>query len=387
MDLELTEEERVLKENTRRFMEREIVPLADEGDRRKILLDAATAREFIRKVAPLGYLGTTLPEEAGGAGADHFVSGILTEEIFRAWGSLGGLVGITSGVAGAVFAAGTDEHRRRYLPALLRGEILGCAAITEPNVGSNPAAAETTATLSGDHYVLTGTKTWISNGSVADVALVTAQAEKSKGKRGLIRLLVDRSESPFECRELPKLGLRSFPTSELVFSECRVPRDNLIGRAGEGLKDTLKMFEQARCWMAMGAVGLAQAALDAAVRYARERAQFGRPIGGFQLVQEMIADMATETEASRLLAYRGLRLLDRRVRCDRETSMAKAFATEAAVRVTSAAIQIHGAYGLSEEYPLERYFRDARCWTIPDGTTQIQKLIIGRAMLGMSAIA
>jgi len=220
---------------------------------------------------------------------------------------------------------------------------------------------------------------------VADVALVTAQADRGKGKRGLIRLLVDRCESPFKSRELPKLGLRSFPTSELVFADCRVPRGNLVGGLGQGLKDTLKMFEQARCWMAMGAVGMAQAALEASLRYARERTQFGKPIGSFQLIQEMIADMATETEAARLLAYRGLHLLDQRVRCDRETSMAKAFATEAAVRVTSAAIQIHGAYGLSEEYPLERYFRDARCWTIPDGTTQIQKLIVGRAMLGMSA--
>jgi alkylation response protein AidB-like acyl-CoA dehydrogenase len=198
-------------------------------------------------------------------------------------------------------------------------------------------------------------------------------------------LIVEKEVSPYEARDLPKLGLRSFPTAELVFQDCRVPKENLLVAPGQGLKETLRSFESARAGMAIGSVGMAQAAIDASVRYAKERIQFGKPIGSFQLIQEMIADMVAETEAARLLAYRAHSLLDKKVRCDRETSMAKFYATEAAVRVTSMAIQIHGAYGLSEEYPVERYFRDARSFTIPDGTTQIQKMIVARRVLGLSA--
>lgn len=385
MDFDLTEEQRLLKESARRFMEREIIPIADEGDRKKVLLHKETTHGFIKKLIPQGYVGATLPEAVGGGGLANLTAGLLTEEVFRAWASLGGMVGIASGVAEAVYYSGTEEQRKRFLNPLMQGELIGCGAITEPNVGSNPAAMETTATLHGDYYILNGTKTWISNGSVADLVIVTAQGDRSQGGKGLLRLLVEKSVSPFTTRELPKLGLRSFPTSEIVFAECRVPRENLFGAPGSGLKETLQMFERARCWMAIGAVGMAQAAIDAAIKYSLERSQFGRPIGSFQLIQEMIADMVTETEAARFLALRGFHLIDKGVRCDRETSMAKVFATEVAVAVTSRAIQIHGAYGLSEEYSLERYFRDARSFTIPDGTTQIQKLIVGRAILGLSA--
>jgi alkylation response protein AidB-like acyl-CoA dehydrogenase len=284
-----------------------------------------------------------------------------------------------------IYLMGTPAQKRKYLPSLFSGERIICSAITEPNVGSNPVMIETTATLQGNEYRLNGTKTWISNGTISDIALVVAQTQKGLGPFGLCHLIVEKEVSPYEARDLPKLGLRSFPTAELVFQDCRVPKENLLVAPGQGLKETLRSFEAARAGMAIGSVGMAQAAIDASVRYAKERVQFGKPIGSFQLIQEMIADMVAETEAARLLAYRAHFLLDKKVRCDRETSMAKFYATEAAVRVTSMAIQIHGAYGLSEEYPVERYFRDARSFTIPDGTTQIQKMIVARRVLGLSA--
>lgn len=217
------------------------------------------------------------------------------------------------------------------------------------------------------------------------MCIVVAQTERGSRAKGLCHILVDREDSPYETRELSKLGLRSFPTSEVVFDDCRVPKENVLVPPGEGLKTILQLYEGARAMMAIEAVGMAQAAIDSSIQYAKERYQFGKPIGSFQLIQEMIANMVAETDASRLLAYRAFHQIDKGVRCDRETSLAKFYATEAAVRTTSAAIQIHGAYGLSEEFPVERFFRDARSFTIPDGTTQIQKLIVARSILGLQA--
>jgi len=373
MDFELSDEQRMLKDTARRLMDKEIIPIADEYDRKKALLDRRVLKGLFDKLSPLGYIGALVPQEGGGAGLDHVTWGILMEELFRAYASLGGVVGIQNNFA-EIWELGTQEQKERFIPPCIKGEKIICSAITEPNVGSNPASIETTATLEGDYYILNGTKTWISNGTISDIAVVVAQTK-----------IVEREVSPYEARDLPKLGLRSFPTAELVFQDCRVPKENLLVAPGQGLKKILQLFEGARAMMAIGATGMAQAAIDASIKYAKERYQFGRPIGSFQLIQEMIADMIAETEASRLLAFRAFSLLDKGVRCDRETSLAKFYATEAAVRVTSMAIQIHGAYGLSEEYPVERYFRDARSFTIPDGTTQIQKLIVGRSILGLQA--
>jgi len=384
MDFEFTDEQKMLKETARKLMEKEIIPIADEYDKKKSLLDRTLLKKLLDKLAPLGYLAALIPEEEGGAGLDHIGWAILGEELFRAYASLGGVVGIQN-THRMIYLMGTPEQKRKYLPSLFSGEKIICSAITEPNVGSNPIMIETTATLKGNEYILNGTKTWISNGTISDIAMVVAQTQKGAGPFGLCHLIVEKEVSPYEARDLPKLGLRSFPTAELVFQDCRVPRENLLVAPGQGLKETLRSFESARAGMAIGSVGMAQAAIDASVRYAKERVQFGKPIGSFQLIQEMIADMVAETEAARLLAYRAHFLLDKKVRCDRETSMAKFYATEAAVRVTSMAIQIHGAYGLSEEYPVERYFRDARSFTIPDGTTQIQKMIVARRVLGLSA--
>jgi alkylation response protein AidB-like acyl-CoA dehydrogenase len=337
MDFEFSDEQRMLKETARRLMEKEIIPIADEYDRKKALLDRRVVKGLFDKLSPLGYIGALVPQEGGGAGLDHVTWGILMEELFRAYASLGGVVGIQNNFS-EIWELGTPEQKERFIPPCLKGEKIICTAITEPNVGSNPASVETTATLQGDYYILNGTKTWISNGTISDIVIVVAQTKKGSGGAGICHLIVERDVSPYEARDLPKLGLRSFPTAELVFQDCRVPKENLLVAPGQGLKKILQLFEGARATMAIGATGMAQAAIDASIRYARERYQFGRPIGSFQLIQEMIADMIAETEASRLLAFRAFSLLDKGVRCDREASLAKFYATEAAVRVTSMAI-------------------------------------------------
>jgi alkylation response protein AidB-like acyl-CoA dehydrogenase len=239
--------------------------------------------------------------------------------------------------------------------------------------------------LDGDDYVINGTKMWISNGTIADYVIVVATTDSSKGRDGICQLLVEKEVSPFESREIKKLGVKAFPTAELVFKDCRVPKGNLLVAPGKGFKATKRDLAFARCNASIASVGIAQAALDAAVRYAKGRIQFGKPIGKFQLIQEMLADMAMELDAARFLAYRAFSLLDKGDLPMKEASMAKAYATEAAVRIASKSIQIHGSYGLAEEFPVERYFRDARVYTIPDGTTEIQKLVVGREMLGLSA--
>ncbi len=384
MDFEFTDEQQMVKDTARKIMEREIIPVAGEYDRTKALLDKKVLKGLLDKLVPLGYLSHVIPEEVGGAGMDFITYGIVMEELFGAYGSLGMVVGLHISSYG-IYEMGTPQQHEKFLRPLMTGEKILCTGITEPNVGSNPAGIETTAILDGGDYVINGTKVWITNGSISDFALVVAQTKPGSGKEGLCHILVDREVSPYEARELPKLGMRSCPTSEVIFQDCRVPKENLLVAPGQGLKNILRTFAMPRAQLCIGAAGIAQAALNASIKYAKERYQFGRPIGSFQLIQQMIADMYVETEAARHLAYKGFFLLDKGVRCEKETSAAKLYGTEMAVRVTSAAIQIHGAYGLSEEYPVERYFRDARSLTIPDGTSQIQKMIIARSLLGLRA--
>ena len=385
MDFELTMRQKILKDAAREVMEKEIIPIADEWDKNKLLHDRKHLKEVLDKLIPLGYVGATLPKELGGYGLDHVTYGVLTEELFRAWGSLGMIANLQNAL-GNIGVFGNDEQKKKFLPPMLKGEMLICMGVTEPNVGSNPAEMETLATLDGDDYVVNGTKAWITNGNLSDICVLVTQTKRGSGASGICHLIVERKDSPYEARELPKIGMRSCNSAELHFNNCRVPKENLLVPPGEGLKDILRGFEEMRSIMALGAAGISQAAIDASIRYAKQRHQFGKPIGRFQLIQEMIADMIVETEISRLLGFRALSKIDKGVRCDSEASMAKFYSVEAAVRVTYKAIQIHGAMGLSEELPLERYFRDARTWTIPDGTTQIQKLIVGRNALGMSAL-
>jgi alkylation response protein AidB-like acyl-CoA dehydrogenase len=385
MDFELTMRQKILKDTAREVMEKEIIPIADEWDKNKLLHDRKHLKEVLDKLIPLGYVGATLPKELGGYGLDHVTYGVLTEELFRAYASLG-MVANLQNALGNIGVFGNDEQKKKFLPPMLKGEMFICMGVTEPNVGSNPAEMETLATLDGDDYVVNGTKAWITNGNLSDICVLVTQTKRGSGASGICHLIVERKDSPYEARELPKIGMRSCNSAELYFNNCRVPKENLLVPPGEGLKDILRGFEEMRSIMALGAAGISQAAIDASIRYAKQRHQFGKPIGRFQLIQEMIAEMIVETEISRLLGFRALSKIDKGVRCDSEASMAKFYSVEAAVRVTYKAIQIHGAMGLSEELPLERYFRDARTWTIPDGTTQIQKLIVGRNALGMSAL-
>ena len=386
MILELSEEQKLLKKTAREFMEREIVPIADEYDRKYHPLPREVAVELLKKLASLGYVGATLPPECGGQNLDMISYAILGEELARAYLSLGMIALIQDGsVLPILCQHGTAEQKAKYIPRIQSLEKITCFCLTEPDVGSAARDIKTTAVPDGDYYIVNGTKTWITNGGIADLAVIFASTDRSKGARGISCLLVDKEESPFTTRELPKLGCRSCPTSELNFEDCRVPKSNLIGTPGSAYLLALSELCKLRVAVGIGAVGLAQASIDAAVKYAQERKQFGRPIGSFQLIQEMIVDMAMMTEAARLLCYQAYYLIGKGEICFKEASMAKAYSTEMAVQVTSKAIQVHGAYGISEEYPVERYFRDARTLTFPDGATQIQKLIIGRDMLGISA--
>jgi len=383
MDFDLTEEQMMLKTNARNFLEKEIAPVVDEYER-KGPMTREDAVGFIKKLMPFGYYIGQLPEEYGGSNLDEKSYGLLMEELARIWASLAGVIMIAA-VGGVALEAQSESLKKTLVPRLVAGELIGCGAITEPNAGSNAASMETAAVLDGDDWVINGTKTWISNGSIADIVMVLCVTDRSKGPLGISQILVEKDVSPFTTRELHKLGLRAFPTSELAFVDCRVPSDNILGDPALGYKRTMVGFELARATLAAISTGIAQAAIDASINFARERMQFGKPIGSFQMIQEMIADMIAATEAMRLLTYRAFYLIDKGERCRWQSSLAKAYATELAVDVTSKAIQIHGAMGLSDEYPVERYFRDARTMTIPDGTTQIQKLVVGREVIGIRA--
>ncbi len=384
MDFDFTEEQRMLRKNIRDFLDKEIAPIVDERERHGPFTREEVVG-FIKKLMPFGVYIGALPEEHGGMGLNNVTMGLLNEELSRVWASLAATIGIAQ-LAPKNIAGTSEELQKRFLPRIKEGELIGCSAITEPNAGSDAAHIETSAVLDGNTYVINGTKTWISNGTIADICMLLAVTDRSKGPLGISTIVVEKAVSPWEAKELHKIGWRCFPTGEMYFTDCRVPKANLVVTdAASGYKRTMQEFEVARSGMAVMAAGICQAAVEAAIGYARDRKQFGRPIGSFQMIQEMIADMIIETEAARLLGYRAFYLIDKGVRARLESSIAKAYACEAAVRVTSRAIQIHGAVGLSDEYPVERYFRDARMLTIPDGTTQIQKLIVGRESIGIRA--
>lgn len=384
MDFDLTEEQKMLRTNARDFLEKEIAPIADEYDR-KGPLTREEATGFIKQLMPFGYYIGTAPEEYGGSGLDHLTHGVLVEELARVWASLAGitwLAGLWNGLA-QIDAEG--DTVKKLVPRMMAGELIASGGITEPNAGSDTSSIETTAVLDGDEWVINGTKMWISNGQISDMCAVLAVTDRSKGPQGISMIVAERDVSPYEARELHKIGLRAWPTAELSFVDCRVPKDSVFGDPSAGYKRTMVAFELFRSLLAAMSVGIGQAAIDAAISYARERKQFGRPIGSFQMIQEMIVDMIAETEASRLLTYRAFDLIDKGERSRWQSSLAKAYSTEMAIWTTSKAIQVHGAMGLSDEYPVERFFRDARTMTIPDGTTQIQKLVIGRETIGIRA--
>ena len=384
MDFEFTEEQKMLKTNVRDFLEKEISPIVDERDRKEILSQEETIG-FIKKLMPLGYYNGSLPPEYDGLGVDNKTAGILWEELARVWASLIGTIAM-AGMTASILPFALEEVRKRFLPRVLAGELIGPIAITEPNAGSDTSSMQTRAVLDSSEYIINGTKTWISDAPIANVVnVVTPVTDKNKNLLGVAIILVEKEVSPFTTRKLSHIGWHAMPTGEIVFEDCHVPRENLVIDPQKGYKVMMRLLDMVRSGMAILSAGISQAAIDASVKYVHERMQFGKLIGSFQLIQNMVYEMVAETEASRLLGYRALDLLDQGKRCRMEASLAKAYGTEAAIKVTSKAIQIHGAVGLSEEYPVERYFRDARMLTIPDGATEIHKLIVGREVLGMRA--
>ena len=380
MDFDLNEEQTMIRTAARDFAEKEAAPCARDNNRNETY-----PADLVRKMGEMGFLGLNLPAKYGGGDADYISYCVMLEELGRVDMGLSVTVSVHLSLGGkTILKWGTDEQKGKYLPRMVSGEILGCLATTEPNVGSDASSIETSAVLKGDEWILNGDKMWISNGGVAGVAIVIAQTDRSKGGKGLTAFLIDRGTPGFSTKDIHnKLGARSSNTAELIFEDCRVPEENVIGPVGKGMSVALSAFDNARLGVAARTIGVAQACIDASVSYAQTRQQFGKPIGSFQLIQELIADMTVQTEAARLLVYRAAALKDKGDPATVQTSMAKYYASEIALKAANSALQIHGSYG----YPVERYFRDIRVSSILEGTSQVHKLIIGRAMTGLNAFA
>ncbi|CAB3927093.1 acyl-CoA dehydrogenase family protein [Achromobacter anxifer] len=381
-NIDLTPEQQELQHSIRRFMLAEVAPLVAQHEKARTF-----PFELMPKLAELGYLGGNLPEDQGGHGIDMPTWAMMMEELGYHWLSLRTIVNITNGSIKRLAAHGSPAQKEKYLKPLMAGRLKACTGLTEPNTGSNIAGIQTRADLVGDEWVLNGRKLWITNGCDADFAMVVARTFSPTCEGKLSTFIVERALANYDVRKLDTMVLRCTGTAELGFSDVRIPKENLVGVEGAALAGTLKGLDAARLNIAMGAVGAAQAALDLSTDYAKQREQFGRPIGSFQLVQKHIVDMTVRVEAARALGMRAAHALEAGKDVRQACSIAKLYATEAAHEVANMALQVHGGLGYSEEYPIERIFRDTRGGMIPEGTTEIQTLIAGREILGMNAIA
>jgi butyryl-CoA dehydrogenase len=383
IDFELTDEQRLIRETARDFTDNEIVPVARDNDRNEKF-----DTELVQKMADMGFLGAIVSEEYGGRGLDYRTYSLIVEEIGRGDSSARTVVSVqTSLVCSSIERWGTEEQKHEWLPKLCSGEALGCFGLTEPSSGSDAASLKTRATKVDGGWKLNGQKQWISMGNYAKLALIFAQTDPEKAHRGLACFLVPTDSDGFSSGEIHgKLGLKASDTAELSLSDVEVPDEAMLGEIGDGFKVAMSALDSGRYSVASGCVGISQGCVNASVQYAKEREQFGRPIGAFQLVQAMIADMVVDTEAARGLVWKAGWLKDTGKPSTTETSIAKLFATEAAVRNANLAIQVHGGAGYVDDHPVERYLRDARVATLYEGTTQIQKLIIGRAATGLNAM-
>ncbi len=377
-----TAEQTMLRDSIRRFMKSEVAPVVARHDQERTF-----PFELLKPLAEFGYLGGRLAEEEGGMGLDQLTWAMLMEEAGYAWLSLRTMLNITNAAINKLAAEATPAQKERFLKPLLANERRCFSAISEPGTGSNIAQVQTRADLQGDHYVLNGRKLWITNGAFGDFGIVVARTFSPDCQGQLSTFLVERDVSPYEMRRVDTMVLRSTGTAELGFDNVKVPRENLLGEEGGALKKMLIGLDSARVNIAMGAVGAAQSALDLSIDYARTRTQFGKPIGSFQLVQKLIVDMTIRVEAARALGLRAAAALDSGSGARTAASIAKLYATEAAHEVASMALQVHGGLGYATDYPIERIFRDTRGGTIPEGTTEVQTLIVGREILGISAIA
>ena len=383
VDFALTAEQELIRETAREFCAQEIVPFARDWDRAERM-----DRGIVAKLAEVGFLGCGLPDEYGGMGLDQVSYCLVMEELGKADSSVRGIASVNNGLAGKTIAKwGTEEQKREWLPRMCSGEALGCYALTEPGAGSDPGSLVTRAERDGGEWVLTGSKIFITLGSWAGVALVFARGG-GDGARGITCFLVPMEAAGYSARPIDgKLGLRAQDTAEVFLDGVRVPDAARLGDEDGGFKVAMSALDNGRISLAAGSVGVAQGCVDASLAYAAERRQFGRPLAGLQLVQELIAEMAVETEAARLLTWRAAALADAGQPYTLAASQAKYWASEVAVRAANAAVQIHGGYGYIDEFPVQKYLRDARVSTLYEGTSQIQKLLIGRALTGESAFA
>ena len=379
MDSILSEKHRIVRRSVRTFCERELRPIAREIDQ-----EARFPWEVVEKMARLGYFGVQVPRVLGGAGLDSLSYAIIIEEISRACASLGLCVTVHNSVAVyPIMAFGSDEQKQKWVPPLARGEKIGAFCLTEPNIGSDAAGIESTASLDSGSYVLNANKVFVTNGGIADICLMFVQTNPAAARREISVVVAERGTQGFVVGDLEDLcGMRANPVSSIRLYDCKVPKDNLLGNEGQGLKIGLAALDIGRMGIAAQSVGIGQAALDEALQYSKQRRQFGILIEGHQAIQMMLADMATLVDAARLMTYRAAAYRDKGIAFAQESAMAKLYASEASSKVTDMAVQIHGGYGYSKSYPVERYYRDARVTRIYEGTSEVHRMVIARGVLG-----
>jgi butyryl-CoA dehydrogenase len=383
MDFDLTDEQRLIKETAREFTDKEIVKQTRENARNHHF-----DLELVKKIAAQGYLGAIVPTEYGGAGLDYLSYGLIVEEIGRGDSAIRTVISVqTSLVCSAILKWGTEEQKQKHLPKLCSGEWLGCFGLTEPDTGSDAANQKTRAKKTDGGWVINGAKMWISMANYAKTALIFAQTDPELGYKGLACFLVDTDQPGYQAQTIEhKMGLHASDTGSISLEDVEVSDDDMLGEVGQGFKVAMSALDSGRYSVAAGCVGICQGCVEESVNYSKEREQFGRPIASFQLVQAMIADMVLKTDASRMLVWRAGWLKDKGRPNTLETSIAKLHATEASLECANLAIQVHGGAGYVDDHPVERYFRDARVTTLYEGTSQIQKLIIGREMTGIGAL-
>ncbi|HEX8797057.1 MAG TPA: acyl-CoA dehydrogenase [Terriglobales bacterium] len=380
MDFTFTDEQKQLRKSVREFAEGEIAPHVMEWDE-----SSHFPSEILPKLAEMGLLGVIFPEEYGGAGLGYIEYATVIEELARVDGSVGLFVAAHNSLcSNHIYKFGSEEQKRKYLVPLAQGKKLGAWSLTEPEAGSDAGGTRTTAVRDSKGWILNGSKTFTTNGTYADICVAMAVTDKSKDSHGISAFILEKGTPGFRPgKKENKLGMRASDTSEVIFTDCRIPGENLLGPEGEGFISSLKILDGGRISIAALGLGMAQGALEAATRYAKERKQFNQPIADFQAIQFKLADMATQVEAARLLVYQAAWLADQKnVRFTREASMAKYFAGEVAVHVAAECVQIHGGYGFIKDYPAEKYYRDSKLCTIGEGTSEIQKLVIARQLLG-----
>ena len=384
MDFELSEEQRMVQEMVRAFVEKDVKPAAAPMDH-----DGIYPADLVKKLGELGLMGMFVPPEFGGSGMDLVSYVIAMEEISKSWASLSVIMSVNNSlVCDPLLRFGSEDQKKKYLTPLARGNLLGCYALTEPGAGSDAGSIQTRAKREGNDYVLNGTKIFITNGRHANLAIVYAVTDPSRGKKGISAFVVEKGTPGFSVEKLEdKLGLRSSDTAELLFRDCRVPKENLLGVENEGFKIALSTLDGGRIGIAAQALGIAQGCLEESLAYAKQRRQFGQQIGEFQAIQWMLADTATEIDAARLLTYRAAWLRQQGKKVTEAASMAKLFASEAANRIAYKAVQIFGGYGYMKEFPVERFYRDARITTLYEGTSEIQRLVIARHIVHGGEIA